>query len=45
MVDGLTGLFIQEFYDCTNMHLLFRDLSKHRDNRYLLTAEPDKERR
>lgn len=33
------GGFIQEFYDCKNIHLLFRGLDKTKPREYVLMAE------
>ena len=33
------GIFIQEFFDCGNIHHFFQELDKERDNKYLVTIQ------
>jgi hypothetical protein len=38
MQDGLTGSFIQEFFDCDNIHTVFLNLNKSKENLYTVKA-------
>ncbi len=38
MLDG-DGRFIQEFFDCDNIHKVFKRLGKQETKRYLLNAK------